>query len=184
MTADDRPDGGPPLIALPHTGLRVPHTRLRVTGYREIRTPGGVAFIAALHHAAQRVGTVANAGYGGGTRLQNTYVRVFTGRDLRAYAAAARTPRGHAATEEEVLDALVMEATTDGFVAGCVRGRLTALRQVGYIDPADPTYLAVGHTAAGGTPEYLPLHTDADTGRWWQAWNGRTWRDLTRRPDR
>ena len=123
------------LITLPHTGLRVRHSRLDITGYREPPTVDVVAFTATLrldrHHLRDReavdlrvaftatlrldrhpVGLIQNRGVGGATTFHPDASAGFGCRELEAYAHASRTPGGFRATGEGVLDDLITEILT------------------------------------------------------------------------
>jgi hypothetical protein len=176
-----------PLIVLPHTGLHVPHTRLRVSSLKTLRTPDGAAFTATLRLDGRIVGAIHNDGNGGAT----TWSAAGSGsrrHDLDAFVAACRTDDGIATLEEHVLDDLVDEYESARTVANADLAGHTALRLRQLIN---------GITFTVGEATAKPITTPAHRGRlvaelaaaspagadeWWQLWHGTVWEDLTPRP--
>jgi hypothetical protein len=176
-----------PLIVLPHTGLHVPHTRLRVSSLKRLRTPDGEAFTATLRLDGRIVGHIHNDGNGGATTWTTTGTG-FSWRDLDAYVAACRTDAGTATLEEHILDDLVEEYSSTRTVAKADRAGHTALRLCQLINGVTFT---VGEATATRvtTPEHrqrliadLAAKSPAAADEWWQIWNGTAWEDLTPRP--
>ena len=95
---------GTDLITLPHSGIRVPHDRFRVSRYRELPTADGVAFTATLKLDKTVVGLIQNEGTGGPTHVEPTD---FPDRQLNDYVQACRTAVGQPCSKEYVLDELV-----------------------------------------------------------------------------
>lgn len=175
------------LVVLPHTGLRVPHTRLSVTSLQTLPTPDGEAFTATLRLGGRIVGHIHNDGNGGATTW-STNGTGFSWRDLDAFVAACRTPAGTEPPEEHVLDDLVEEYATSRIVAKLERANRTPLRLCRLINGI--TY-SVGRAAATKvtTPAHrqrligeLAVHSPAKDDEWWQLWTGAAWDDLTERP--
>jgi hypothetical protein len=176
-----------PLIVLPHTGLHVPHRRLRVSSLKTLRTPEGEAFTATLRLDGRLVGYIHNDGNGGATTWTTTGTG-FGRRDLDAYVAACRTDAGTAALEEHILDDLVEEYASARTVAKADRAGHTALRLCQLINGA--TFTVGGATATRViTPAHrqrlavdLAAKSPAGDDEWWQLWNGTAWKDVTPRP--
>jgi hypothetical protein len=176
-----------PLIVLPHTGLHVPHTRLRVNSLKTLRTPDGEAFTATRRLDGRIVGYIHNDGNGGATTWTTTGTG-FSWRDLDAYVAACRTDAGTATLGEHILDDLVEEYSSTRTVAKADRAGHTALRLCQLINRVTFT---VGEATATRvtTPTHrqrliadLAAKTPAAADEWWQLWNGTAWEDLTPRP--
>jgi len=141
LTADERRDLRPqptaepaaapppptePLVALPHSGLRVPDLRLNMSDYQELPMADGVAFTATLRLDGRIVGTVENNGTGGATTYDPVALSPFRRRDVQEYAARCRTSAGHTVLDEDLLDALVTEFQTGQAIAAATRtGRST-----------------------------------------------------------
>jgi hypothetical protein len=178
-----------PLTQLTHTRLRVPHTRLSITRYRELPTVDGVAFTATLRIDGEPAGTIQNEGVGGMTTFHPNGNGRFGALDLAQYAGLCRSAAGLPVREEFVLDDLITEADTSDFVARTVAaGRL-------------PVRLVLWTTAAGDYGQLdhantAPIRDDDDlhrlreqllaepcpAGGWWQMWTGTTWHNLTAAP--
>lgn len=175
------------LVVLPHTGLRVPHTRLNVTSLKTLPTPDGEAFTATLRLDGRVIGHIHNDGHGGATTW-STNGTSFSWRDLDMFVAACRAPAGTVPLEENVLDELVEEYATTRTVAKHERANRTPLRLCQLIDGV--TY---GAGEAAATKVTTPAHrqrlitelaaaSPAGEDEWWQLWNGAAWEDLTPRP--
>jgi hypothetical protein len=98
-------------VHLPHSGLRAPHDRLKVTDLERTPTHNWPAYTATLTLDGQPVGTLRNDGDGGDTVWAGDPDR-WSPQAMADYTAACRH-RGQPATEGQVLDALVTEADTD-----------------------------------------------------------------------
>jgi hypothetical protein len=176
-----------PLVVLPHTGLRVPHARLRVTSLKTMPTPDGEAFTATLRLDGRIVGHIHNDGNGGATTW-STNGTGFSWRELDAFIAACRTPHGTAPAEEHVLDDLVEEYATSRIVTKHVRANRSPLRLCRLVNGLTYTVgLAAATTVT--TPAHrarlvgeLAVHSPAEDDEWWQLWTGAAWDDLTQRP--
>jgi hypothetical protein len=187
------PAAGVALVALPHTGLRVPHQRLTVTGYRQLPTADGVAFTATLRLDRTIVGTIQNEGMGGPTGFHPGGSPAFGYRDLSAFVAACRTSTDQPASEDEVLDGLVTEFLTAKRIRRAQQAGRCALRLMAPLvadDPAAGFYpVAEADAAMPSGPDaravlaYQILRQSAPAvGEWWQVWTGQRWEDLTERP--
>jgi hypothetical protein len=174
------------LHVLPHTGLQVPHTRLRVSSLKTLPTPDGEAFAATLRLQDRIVGSIDNEGYGGPTAF-HTNATGFSWLDLEAYVAACRTESGRPPTEEIVLDDLVEEYRCARRVAKAHRAGHTALRLCEAFD-GDIFHVGVATSARITTDAQRQrlitelAATPTTGGEWWQLWTGTAWEDLTPRP--
>jgi hypothetical protein len=176
-----------PHIVLPHTGLRMPHTRLTVTSKKTLPTPDGEAFTATLRLDGRIVGHIHNDGWGGPTTWTPTGAG-FSWRDLDAFSTECRTQSGTAPMEETVLDDLVEEYATARRVAKHDRAGRTALRLCQLVD--GNIYSAAEAAATRVTTAAhrqrligeLAAALPADEDQWWQLWTGHAWDDLTDRP--
>ncbi len=92
----------------PHTGLWVPHDRLRVTSPRELPTCDGVVFTATPRLGKHKAGVIENHGTGGSTLFRPDPKAGFGYRELNEYAAACRK-NGEPVSTETVLNDLVEE---------------------------------------------------------------------------
>lgn len=165
-------------VILPHTGLRVPHDRLRVTDLRQMPTRNGVAFTATAAFDGVTVGTITNDGNGGATEPYVAHP-LFGWRELAGYVAASRR-NGAPAAEEQVLDALVEEydtaahvraATTAGSTAVRLRdddGNTLDLRTVQPVPPRTPD-------AVADLTRHLTEAFPNPYGTQWQIWAGTGW---------
>ncbi len=132
------------LILLPHSGVRVPHTRLAVTSLKQVQMSRGVAYTATLRLDGRIVGTVENEGCGGETMFQSRPGAGFGYADLDTYAAQCRTVGGATSTES-VLNALVDEFDTARLVAKAAKaGRITC-RLLSRISVDSPVIYATDH---------------------------------------
>ncbi len=181
------------LVTLPHTGIRVPHPNLRVSSYRELPTPDGVAYTATLRLGRTPVGTIHNEGMGGLTGYHPTADSPFGHRHLADFAAASRTADGQPITEESLLEELVTEYENSRHVATATRAGRSPVRLMAPLGEgdylADVYYTAHRTTAAKVT---TPAQRDAlvaalqrravADGGWWQLWTGEQWDNLTAPP--
>jgi hypothetical protein len=175
------------LVAMPHSGLRVPNTDLHVTSARTMQGTDGEMLNATLRLRDRIVGRLVNEGRGGATFFQSTGTS-FGWRDLEAYVAACRTPAGEPVPEEHVLDLLVDEYRTDRDIAASTERNLTPLR---LCEVLHGLTFRIGEAIAKPitTParrralvtELARSQAVAD-GEWWQLWTGTGWEDLTDRP--
>ena len=120
------------MITLVHTGLQVPHTRIRVTHVDQLDTPHGIAWTARLCEDATLLGTITNAGNGGPTEFTPTSAHA--GHVVAEFTAACRSRDGHLVDAETVLDALDGEYEYAALVAQA---------------DAERTYLVRGFDASG-----------------------------------
>lgn len=174
-------------ITLPHTGLRVPHTRFSVTGYKELNTHDGVAFTANLRRDNKTVGLIEQGGHGGPTMWQPTDSTRFGWRDMEAFAADCRTADDEQADVERVLDELVEEHQAARALARTLRAGQTPVRvNVAYYNGDEPigAYAAeyLGLTGGEVKPDRYPavaqmLATRRPVGKhdYWQIWTGSQW---------
>lgn len=120
------------LIALPHTGLQVPHTRLRMAQLTPAVTAHAVVLTATLYLDGRPVGTVEDLGQGGPTTwhpLPGT-TDVFTARDLAAFTAACRDEHGAPIATEFVLTYLIAEAQIDTIIAEICQDNALPVRRL------------------------------------------------------
>lgn len=95
------------MITLPHTGLQVPHTGIRVTSLRQTDVESGIAWSATLREGRVKLGTITNHGTGGMT----TFHPHTSGarRTLVDFVDQCRDSAGEPVDEETVIDELTNE---------------------------------------------------------------------------
>lgn len=177
------PGAGQQYVILPHTGLRVPHDRLRVTELQQMSTRNGVAFTATVAFDGVTVGTITNNGNGGATEPYVAHP-LFGWRELAGYVGASRR-NGAPATEEQVLDALVEEYDTAEHVRAATASGSAAVR----LRDDDGNTLDL-HTvrpvsarttdAVADLTRHLTAAFPNPYGTQWQIWAGTGWRVLGR----
>jgi len=188
----DEPRPAVSLVMLPHTGIRVPDPILRVSSYRELPTPDGVAYTATVRLHRIGVGTIHNDGNGGPTSYFPDS-NVFGHRQLADFVAASRTADGQPISKEQLLDELITEFENAEHVAAATRAGRSPVRLMAPLGAgdglADTYYTAHRDTAAEVT---TPAQRDALTAElrrravvedaWWQLWTGQRWENLTPPP--
>jgi hypothetical protein len=186
---DAAPPPGGPLIALPHSGLRIPDRRLHISHYQDLPMADGVAFTAVLRLDGHTVGTIANSGAGGATTYTPIAGSALRHCDLQKYAARCRSAAGRGVLDEELLDALVTELQTGQVIASAARAGHSVLRRMAPLDAGEHlgvelrTVPAVTTTTGRAAVARTAAQTwPADDGQWWQLWTGQRWEDLTPRP--
>jgi hypothetical protein len=165
-------------VELPHTGLRVPHDRLRVTDLLALPGTAPATWLATL---ALDDTPVAEARSGAdGSRLSRPSA-AFGRDDWGTYLSGCRH-HGRTASEAQVLDALVTEyrvgqAACEAEADGAVLTRLLAAD--GTILRLRPVWPApCGHAARVQLGQRL-RHEDPDPhGHLWQWWTGDGWQHL------
>lgn len=185
------------LVRLPHTGLRVPDTSLRVTAYRGAETGKGLAYTANLWTGGAIVGTIENDGQGGLAFFRPTHQRTYGDDQLAAYAERCRTEEGDDVYYEWLLEMLISEHQwARDVVDTAVKGKLL-LRKMGF-----PMSTATERADYPPTPQaawdterptrdiqwtrltcLLQLKHKPGPHAWWQAWDKSRWRDVTPRPE-
>ena len=185
---------------LPHTGLRTPDDRLKVTSLKTLNTSCGVAHTSTLRRDSKPVGTIENEGRGGMTQFHSKYVRTdpkaLTEAALEAYAEQCRTDSGLTVTVEDLLNALVDEFEWSKKADKATRRgdallRLMEVPPVG--DDGEPFMEPYAtHERTWGMPaERLDLEQAGKTlmaratpppFTWWQVFRGGVWVDVTERP--
>lgn len=128
--APPTPDPVLGLTTLPHSKLKVPDTRLTVTGYRGHGTSDGEAFAAKLRLDNRIVGTVENSGVGGPTTFYPAGNEAFTWRDLEEFASRCRDDNDCPVDSERVLDALIDEAKGDKDVQKAIKAGAVPARRI------------------------------------------------------
>jgi hypothetical protein len=121
------------LTALPHTGLRVPDTRLSVSRLHQVQMHRGVAYTATLRLDTTIVGAIENEGTGGPTMFIPRNRTDFGDAHLDAFATACRTATGATPDVEQVLEDLITEYDTARTLRRAAGKGRTLLRQVGHI---------------------------------------------------
>ncbi|GAA4896001.1 hypothetical protein [Streptomonospora salina] len=107
------------MITLVHTGVQVPHTRIRVTDLHQLETPTGVAWTAPLCEQDRRLGTITGHPNGGATHFQPSDRQA---RDVvEGFIAQCRSRENQPLDEDAVLTAL-----TDEYDYGAVVARADA----------------------------------------------------------
>jgi hypothetical protein len=115
-------------VLLPHTRMRVPHTRLTLRKLRTMPTSDGEAYTAELVLDGSPVGTIENTGVGGATTWFPHDRQVFGWAQMEAFVAACRDEHGEPMAEEFVLAELFEETHTARDVARLVRAGRTPVR--------------------------------------------------------
>ncbi|MER6757614.1 hypothetical protein ABT235_25910 [Micromonospora echinofusca] len=179
-------------VTLPHTGLTVPHTQLRVDGPTQ---PGpGHAEQHRLYLGARFVGWITT--HPRHPHRSATYqTNSLGGRELDEYAQQCRLFTGEPATVADVLAELVREHITAAAVAERLAATCTPIRLMQHIRDGDgqptgapyPTTYASANAPLTTDPTWhravaRALHRDspAGPGQHWQIWTPTGW---TRLPD-
>lgn len=107
VTRAPSPEEGVTMITLPHTGLQVPHTRIRVTSLRQTDVGSGIAWSATLREGRVKLGTIANHGTGAMTLFyaETSGAR----RALADFVDQCHDSAGEPVDEETVIDELTNE---------------------------------------------------------------------------
>jgi hypothetical protein len=186
----DMPDPAVELVTLPHTGIRVPSTSLRITAVRDLAsTPDGGAYTATLQMGAIPVGHVHNEGWGGPTTYDTADGSPFDLDQLAAFVAASRDANNEPLTEDGLLEELVTEYEGAAHVAEATRLGRSAIRLQEPLGEGDGL---AGYfvTAERGIvpPIVTPVDRDELTcslqrrdvldGSRWQLWTGQRWEGL------
>jgi len=167
-------------VVLTHTGMRVPHDRLRVTSLTRRATHNGEAFVAVLSLDGADVGTIENDGNGGATELYAAN-SVFDWQRMHGYVTGCRW-RGEPMSQEAVLDALVDEHRQDAAVHRAVAWGSTMVRLLdrrGHV-VAETQVIPAPTTAAGRRHLAAALSGRDGRGAVWQLWTGSRWQTLAR----
>ncbi|GAA4935750.1 hypothetical protein GCM10023224_15660 [Streptomonospora halophila] len=114
------------MITLVHTGLQVPHTRIRVTHVDQLETPRGIAWTARLCEDSTLLGTISNTGHGGPTEF--TPASAQARHVVEEFVTACRSGDGQPVDEEAVLDALDGEYEYAALVAQADADRTHVVR--------------------------------------------------------
>jgi len=184
-------------ILLPHSGLQVPHTRLAVTSLQELKTFDGVAFRANLRLDGRIVGTIEDAGRGGGPMFYPRNSTVFGHNEMDAFAAQCTTRWGLHETEY-VLGDLVDEYDTARTVARNAKaGKITCRLMSPMTETSNDMYCTDFATFSQLTPPRNLAASAAALGRGcqrliatrprqtWQVWDAdaQQWTDLPNSTD-
>lgn len=185
---------------LKHSPLRLPHSRLRVTGKKAHRTHDGEAFAATVRLDNAIVGTIQNEGTGGETRFipggpaSTIPERIALWNELvagaeftRASVTRLRATDFGKVPAEYVADALVTEFEVSMWLAA-----IGAAGQGG-VRSFDPSLgLSTAYIPYGAPSGYKAAHDRAlveqletqelEEGNVWQVWTGEAWKDLTEAP--
>jgi hypothetical protein len=169
---------------LPHSRLRAPHDRLRVTSLRQTPMHDGVAFTAALRLDDRRVGVTEDEGRGGGAMFRPDpgagygYGYGYGYDELNAFAAECRRDDQPVSTESVLADLV----TGDGLARRIKRATAkhgTVLRLVG----ADGYAIELATVRVMPTTDYHRQLVAAELGQpaegHWEMWNGQVWQPLT-----
>ncbi|GAA1110006.1 MULTISPECIES: hypothetical protein [Nocardiopsis] len=95
------------MFTLPHTGMQVPDTRIRVTSLKEVDLGTGIAWSAVVRAGKTKLGTVSNSGRGGPTDFNATTDAAQ--RRTAAFVAACRDRDGAPMDTENVMETLTEE---------------------------------------------------------------------------
>jgi hypothetical protein len=163
-------------VVLPHTALRVPHERLRVTGLGRAFTPAGVSYRAAVAWDGEPTGTIVNDGAGGPSTLRPAIPP-----HIRRFLDACRRS-GQPASDGQILDCLVEEyawarqvsaaADDGGALARLIDADATILTSL-VVWPAPRNPVARMNVGA-----QVAARHHHPRGVRWQIWNGTTWQHL------
>jgi hypothetical protein len=180
-------------ITLPHTGLQIPHDRLRIDKLDTHETARGIAFTAQLIYHGQLAGLISNDGHGD-TEYRPTADSRFAGTDLERFAQACRTVSGPAPDTETVLDLLVEEHETNRLLARARRRGKTLACHVHHDDPSEaipgletsvcdireipPGQEHTDRAERAHLITRLNRQLDCDGDGTWQVWTGTTWAPL------
>ncbi|WP_233513751.1 DUF4314 domain-containing protein [Micromonospora craterilacus] len=164
-------------VELPHTGMRVPHDRLRVTDVQAVPgTPPTSLITLALDEAS-----VAEALSGADGSCLSRLSAAFGRNDWAAYLSGCRQ-HGQPTSETQVLDALITEfqvgqAARQAAADGAVLTRL--LDADGTILRLRPVWPAPrGHSARRQLGKWLRREDPHPQGQLWQWWTGTAWQHL------
>lgn len=166
------------MITLVHTGLQVPHTRIRVTGPE----PGeGAAWAARLCEDTTLLGTITNHGHGAPTRF---YPRSADARhSVETFVADCRRD-GQRLAEDAVLDALAREYDYAALIVKAERNRAHLVR--GFDEHDTPVAFELRPTAgvarddalARAAASQLPIPAHIVRA---ELWAGGRWEEFYRR---
>ncbi|WP_150236387.1 hypothetical protein [Nocardiopsis quinghaiensis] len=165
------------MITLPHTGMRVPTDRIRVTHLAELPIPtSGVAWTADLCVDSTPLGTLYDHGRGGDTEFSPA---TLAARNLVAgYVDQCRDADGHPLRAATVYDHLADEYETAEFVVSTAQAQRYAVRLFNEWDiPQLRTLTLPGdafpdHGAAHQAARILALSTASARA---QMWTGDAW---------
>jgi hypothetical protein len=184
---------------LPHTGLRTPDDRFKVTSLKELETRDGIALTATLRRNRAIVGTIENSGYGGPTEFYSKHSRrdpdALTEEQLFEYAGQCVTEGGGTVDCEALLNALVDEYDWTRRIKKTENRNHAKLRLMGFIldgankpvgepyarDDLDFTAPASRLNLTHVRDTLMRQRPPAEFG-WWQLWRDGQWMDVTVRP--
>ncbi len=175
-------------VALPHTGMTVPNTRLSLRKLRTMPTSDGEAYTAELLVDGRPAGGIENSGQGGATMWYPRDRAVFSRADMQAYVEACRDENGEPLAEEFVLAELFEEARTDRDVARFVKAGKLPVRTFAAITSGDEVVSAFADAyhalpAGFGSAEMRErlayvMWRDCPTAHAIQVWTGQCWENL------
>ncbi|HEX8626552.1 MAG TPA: DUF4314 domain-containing protein, partial [Catenuloplanes sp.] len=175
------PDEQQQFVILTHTGMSVPHDRVRVTSLDRRPTHTGTAFTATVQVDGQPAGTITNDGHRGPTELTATHPQLGPDR-IAAYVHGCRH-HGQPVTEPHVLDALVAEYDLAEQTRQATDNGATMLRLLdddGSAVHLRPVWPAPrGHVARVQLGRHLNRTHQHPAGVAWQIWTGTGWQHLT-----
>ncbi|MFE1189908.1 hypothetical protein [[Kitasatospora] papulosa] len=171
------------LIALPLTGLEVPHARYRLTSLRQATVGCGVAFSVNVWERRVLLGVIENHGNGGDTWFNAATCDYREA--MREFTAACRW-KGDRISEEEVYEHLVDEYDLARAAKRCARKRTSLLRGLdadGDVVRSEEARVPSVWLIRGDYP-YMnhlarELHDHQPLPASWQVWDGEQWKDLT-----
>lgn len=180
--------GADVVVVLPHTGLRVPHTRLTAGLARHRAVGARVGFDAVLYFDREPVGLITNP-HGNMTLFNPTQSGPISNDDLIRFAAQCHDERGGPVTDETVLDLLIQEREAADTVEWWLARSRTPVRVLMPIKP-----LGNDHGHVKGLPVGVKAPTDPEwrgaivralhhkrplaEGEIFQIWTGSVWEDL------
>ncbi|MEN3308850.1 MAG: hypothetical protein V7603_5052 [Micromonosporaceae bacterium] len=176
-------------VALPHTGMTVPHTRLGMRKLRAMPTSDGEAYTAELVLDGKPVGTIENTGQGGATIWFPLNRELFDWQAMAAFVAQCRDEDGEPMAEEFVLADLFEEARTARDIARYVKAGKIPVRTLAAItrdgEQVAATFADAYYGVSGGWGE----NRDRLAAGMWrqrpkahaiQMWTGQRWEPLPR----
>ncbi|MEU7802671.1 hypothetical protein AB0B10_25765 [Micromonospora arborensis] len=181
---------GGELIQFPHSGLRVPHTRLTASRLEQSETSRGVAFTATLLMDGTPVASIENRGCGGATWATFVDRKAYGEREFDEFVQACRDAAGEPVSDEQVLQDLVTEHQYSAWLRELARRGRTIVRWMvrGHDGDGKPVgdpfpmqerscRLYPGEAWRQALADGLVKHASGDHG-WWELWNGERWERL------
>ncbi|MFI7608476.1 hypothetical protein ACIBTV_25450 [Micromonospora sp. NPDC049366] len=184
------------LIELPHSGLRVPNTRLHVTSYRALPTPEAEAVTATLRLDENPVGVIQNRGEGRPTWIDYHDTGAFGPDQFDQFVAACQYASGTHVTDQDVMRDLIAEFETRRRLGRAAKDEYTLVRRMEFLH--EPGRSAAERLAYQPFPyeelaypiaftvdrreqlvDELEARPVSEHG-WWELWTGERWERITK----